>query len=72
MAHHRLLRHHLHGLERTSVRPAGYAHAADMYKAWARAVIDGGYDGPYERKYAVGCAFLRGVGHVHPDLPCPR
>jgi biotin carboxylase len=39
-----------------------FAHDADFYRAWARAVIDGAYDGPYERKYAVGCAFLRGVG----------
>lgn len=40
----------------------GYAHEMDIYKAWNRAVIDGGFDGPYERKYAVGTAFLRGVG----------
>lgn len=40
-----------------------YAHDADMYRAWARAVIDGAYDGPFERKYAVGVAFLRGIGH---------
>ena len=39
-----------------------FVHDADMYRAWARAVIDGAYDGPFERKYAVGCAFLRGVG----------
>jgi biotin carboxylase len=41
----------------------GYAHDADMYKAWARATIDDAFDGPYERKYAVGVAYLRGVGH---------
>ena len=41
----------------------GFAHDADMYRAWARAVIDDAYDGPYERKYAVGVAYLRGVGH---------
>jgi biotin carboxylase len=40
-----------------------YAHDADMYKAWARAVIDDAFDGPYERKYSVGVAYLRGVGH---------
>jgi biotin carboxylase len=40
-----------------------YAHDADMYKAWARAVVDDAFDGPYHRKYAVGVAFLRGVGH---------
>jgi biotin carboxylase len=39
-----------------------YAHDADMYRAWARAVIDNAYDGPYQRKYAVGVAFLRGIG----------
>jgi formate-dependent phosphoribosylglycinamide formyltransferase (GAR transformylase) len=38
------------------------AHDADMYRAWARAVVDDAFDGPYERKYAVGCAFLRGTG----------
>jgi hypothetical protein len=41
----------------------GYAHDADMYRAWARAVVDGAFDGPWERKYAVGVAFLRGVGN---------
>jgi biotin carboxylase len=40
-----------------------YAHDADMYRAWARAVVDDAFDGPYERKYAVGVAFLRGIGH---------
>lgn len=44
------------------VRMTGLAHDADMYRAWARAVVDDAFDGPYERKYAVGCAFLRGVG----------
>jgi len=40
-----------------------YAHDIDMYKVWARAVIDDAFDGPFERKYAVGVAFLRGIGH---------
>ncbi|MCX5744807.1 MAG: ATP-grasp domain-containing protein [Proteobacteria bacterium] len=40
-----------------------YAHDTDMYLAWARAVVDDKFDGPWERKYAVGIAFLRGVGH---------
>jgi len=35
---------------------------SDMYKAWARALVDNAFDGPFERKYAVGCAYLRGVG----------
>jgi len=40
-----------------------FAHDTDMYRAWARAVVDDKFDGPYERKYAVGIAYLRGVGH---------
>ena len=40
----------------------GYAHDADLYRAWARAVIDDAFDGPWTRKYAVGVAYLRGVG----------
>jgi biotin carboxylase len=40
----------------------GYAHDTDMYRAWARAVVDGAFDGPFERRYAVGIAYLRGVG----------
>jgi biotin carboxylase len=40
-----------------------YAHDTDMYRAWARAVVDGAYDGPWERRYAVGVAFLRGIGN---------
>ena len=45
---------------------AGLARALDddeaLYRAWARAVVDRAFDGPYERKYAVGCAYLRGAG----------
>lgn len=44
------------------VRMNSFAHDTDMYRAWARAVVDNAFDGPYERKYAVGCAFLRGPG----------
>jgi hypothetical protein len=36
--------------------------AFDPYRAWARAVVDGAFDGPWERKYAVGTIFLRGDG----------
>lgn len=39
-----------------------YAHDADLYRAWARAVVDDAFDGPFERRYAVGVAYLRGVG----------
>jgi predicted ATP-grasp superfamily ATP-dependent carboligase len=45
------------------VEMMSFGHDADMYKAWARAVTDNAFDGPYERKYAVGCAYLRGMGH---------
>jgi biotin carboxylase len=44
------------------VRANSYAHDVDMYRAWARAVVDDAYDGPWDRKYAVGVAFLRGIG----------
>ncbi len=51
-------------------RPAGanisimtaFAHDVDLYRAWNRAVIDSAFDGVWERKYAVGSAFLRGPG----------
>jgi biotin carboxylase len=41
----------------------GLAHDFDLYRAWARAVIDGEFEAKTERKYAVGSAFLRGMGH---------
>jgi biotin carboxylase len=44
------------------VRMTGIAHDTDMYRAWARAVVDDAFDGPFSRTYAVGCAYLRGVG----------
>jgi formate-dependent phosphoribosylglycinamide formyltransferase (GAR transformylase) len=40
----------------------GLAHDFDPYRAWARAVIDGVFEAKTERKYAVGSAFLRGMG----------
>ncbi len=42
-----------------------YVHDADFHRAWARAVVDEAFDGPFERKYAVGIAFLRGIGRGH-------
>lgn len=53
-----------------TLRPAGarigpmLAHAYDIdpYFAWARCAVDGCFDGPWERKYAVGTVFLRGMG----------
>jgi biotin carboxylase len=44
-------------------RMIGLAHDVDAYRAWARAVIDGEVDAPWVRNHAVGCAFLRGMGH---------
>lgn len=40
----------------------GFAHDTDPRLAWARAAVDECFDGPWERKYAVGTIFLRGVG----------
>ena len=40
-----------------------YAYDTDIYRVWCRAVIDGVFDDPWNRKYAVGTVFLRGVGH---------
>lgn len=53
-----------------TLRPAGariapmLAHAYDIdpYRAWARVAVDDCFDGPWERKYAAGTIFLRGVG----------
>jgi ATP-grasp domain-containing protein len=53
-----------------TLRPAGariapmLAHAYDIdpYRAWARVAVDETFDGPWERKYAVGTIFLRGLG----------
>lgn len=44
------------------VRLTGLCHDTSMYRAWARAVVDGAFDGPWERRYAAGSAFLRGMG----------
>lgn len=44
------------------VRMNSFVHDVDMYRVWARAVVDDAFDGPFERKYAAGCAFLRGIG----------
>ena len=40
----------------------GFCYDMDSHFAWARAVIDGCFDGPWERKYSVGTIFLRGKG----------
>jgi hypothetical protein len=40
----------------------GFAYDIDPYFAWARVAVDDSFDGPWERKYAVGTIFLRGMG----------
>lgn len=40
----------------------GLVHDVDIYRAWSRAVVDGAFDAPWERRYAAGTAFLRGLG----------
>jgi len=58
------------GFTDATLRPAGarigpmlgFAYDIDPYHAWARVVVDGCLDGPWERKYAVGTIFLRGIG----------
>jgi formate-dependent phosphoribosylglycinamide formyltransferase (GAR transformylase) len=40
----------------------GLVNDVNIYRAWARAVVDGVLDAPWTRKYAAGTAFIRGVG----------
>lgn len=40
----------------------GLVNGVDIYRAWARAAVDGQLDAPWERRYAAGCAFIRGTG----------
>lgn len=40
----------------------GVVHDIDIYRAWARAVVHGVLDAPWRRKYAAGCAYVRGMG----------
>jgi hypothetical protein len=66
---------HMEGFENggfidATLRPAGariapmfgFACDVDPYRVWARVAVDGCFDGPLERKYAVGTIFLRGFG----------
>ena len=58
------------GFVDATLRPAGarigpmfgFAHDVDAYRVWARVAVDGAFDGPLARKYAVGTIFLRGTG----------
>lgn len=40
----------------------GLVHEVDIYKTWARAVVDSAFDGPWERRHAAATVFLRGIG----------
>ncbi len=40
----------------------GHACGVDLYRVWARLVVDGVLEGPPERRYAVAGVYLRGVG----------
>ena len=44
------------------VQLTSVAHGFDMKRAWARAVVDRAFDGPWPRRRATGVAFLRGKG----------
>jgi formate-dependent phosphoribosylglycinamide formyltransferase (GAR transformylase) len=44
------------------VRLMSLAYDADLYRAWARAIVDDAFDGPWERRWSTGCAYLRGMG----------
>lgn len=58
------------GFVDATLRPAGarigpmfgFAFDVDPYRLWARVAVDGCFDGPLERKYAVGTIFLRSPG----------
>jgi formate-dependent phosphoribosylglycinamide formyltransferase (GAR transformylase) len=40
----------------------GHVHGIDPYRAWARSVVDGVLDAPWDRKAAAASVFLRGMG----------
>jgi formate-dependent phosphoribosylglycinamide formyltransferase (GAR transformylase) len=40
----------------------GHVHGIDPHRAWARAVVDGELDAPWDRKAAAASVFLRGMG----------
>ena len=56
-------------INEVAARPGGaqisrlisYAHDIHFYRVWAQVMIDGTFEAP-ERRYATGCAFLRGQG----------
>jgi hypothetical protein len=56
-----------------TLRPAGarigpmlaFAYDLDPYVAWAKAAIEDSFEGPWDRKNAVGTIFFRGAGSGH-------
>ncbi|MBX7098947.1 MAG: ATP-grasp domain-containing protein [Myxococcaceae bacterium] len=40
----------------------GLVHDVDIYRTWARAVVDSAFDGPWTRRHAAATVFLRGSG----------
>jgi hypothetical protein len=40
----------------------GWAHDADLYRAWARLIVDQAWDGPFQRRWSVAGVYLRGPG----------
>lgn len=40
----------------------GLVHDTEIYRVWARAVVDGAFDGPWQRHWAAATVFLRGMG----------
>ena len=60
-----------HTFTDATLRPAGArigpmlgcAYDLDIHLTWAKVAVNGFFDGPYERKYAVGTIFLRGHGY---------
>jgi hypothetical protein len=45
----------------------GFAYDVNPYRVWARVAVDGCFDGPWQRRYAVGTLFLRGGGRGQVD-----
>jgi len=39
-----------------------HAHEADWYDAWAELVVEGSFQGPWERRWSVAGVYLRGAG----------
>ena len=44
------------------LQTTGVVHDVDIHRVWARAVVDGVFDGEWTRRWAAGTVFLRGEG----------